>query len=158
MATLTLRGDSTVEEHPAPKLPRSGYAVQEVALSRPDFEDLVNVAKCVDPDLKTVSYADSIRHSIRFHAKLLAEGTAGELDGFRAAVEDALEPLRDSVRFVGQTTDALRVAVESAELRDLEEKGEMVLRATSSCQALLDERMKSFERRLFHGIDQRRGG
>ena len=76
-------------------------------------------------------------------------------DDLQRAVELALDPLRESIFFVGQTADALRTAIENAELGQLEKQTKDVEAAVARCKALLDTRMESFEKRLFSGIERR---
>ena len=74
MPTLTLQGDSTVEERPAPGVLRNGYDLQQVRLSEADFDDLVEVAKCIESDGQAVTYAGAIKHAIHCHAFFLRYG------------------------------------------------------------------------------------
>ena len=74
---------------------------------------------------------------------------------YQQALELALEPLREAVFFVGQTTDALRMAIEGDNQAAFEKRAKSVESAVAQCKAHLDSRMESFERRLFSGIERR---
>ena len=72
------------------------------------------------------------------------------------AVEQGLLPLKESVDAVATEVFGLRECIRNGDLpADLDEKIARAYRAVGHCNRLLDERMKSFEKRLFSGIDQR---
>ena len=76
----------------------------------------------------------------------------GEL---RACLEDALFPLKESVGAVAPEFFALRECIDEGNLGELDAKIEKAEKMVSRCHALLEQRMVSFEQRLFSGIDAR---
>ena len=79
----------------------------------------------------------------------------GQKEDFRKAVEQGLEPLKESIDVVSAEAFALRETVDQRKFDDLDGKIEKVYEAIRRCEALLDQRMKSFERRLYSGIAKR---
>ena len=71
---------------------------------------------------------------------------------YQQALELALDPLREAISLVGQTTDALREAIEDRDSAQFEQRAKSVESAVARCKAHLDARMASFEKRLFAGL------
>lgn len=74
---------------------------------------------------------------------------------FEQAVRNGLSPLKESVELVTTETFALRKCIHDGNLGELQEKINEAHDAVARCEALLHLRMKSFETRLFSGIDRR---